>query len=596
MRITKLLAAAAVAALALTGISPAEAAPNPRSQQTSQLTLLSTTDTHGNVFNWDYFRNAPYSDSGHNQIGVAQAGTIINQVRAEVGADSVVVVDNGDTIQGTPLAYYYAKQEPITSTGLDHPMAVAFNKVGYDAVNIGNHEFNYDLPMLDAFRNDLDMPLLAANVVDAKTGQPMLTPYTIVTRKPSPNKPIKVGILGLTVPGSMIWDKAYLEGKVVIQDMVEAAKVWVPKVKAAGADVVVVLSHSGQGGTSSYNVPGVGAENVSDVIARKVPGIDAIVMGHSHQLVADQHITNEVTGEDVALVRPRYWASSVNRLTLDLQKVKGEWEVTASKGQNIPVAGAAPLASVVDALTPYHQQAVAYVNQVIATSVSELPASESRYRDMAIMDYIQMVQTEAVRNALEGSAQASLPIVSIAAPFSRTAVFPQGDITIRDMAGLYIYDNTLQAVTLTGAQLDDYLEFSAQYFKQVTDGTFDPARDTNAEIAPGRTQPDYNYDIAAGVNYTIDVTKPVGQRVTIRSNADGSAFDPAQTYVVVVNNYRRSGGGGFPHVASAPVVYDQGKEIRQLLIDWAVEHKVIDPADFYVENWWLTLGDTVVYP
>ena len=592
MSSTKVWAVTAVAALSLTAAAPAYAAPNPRSEQKTQVTLLSTTDTHGNVLNWDYFRNKPYSDSGGNQVGVAQAGTVIERIRAEEGANSVVVVDNGDTIQGTPLSYYYAKQEPITETGLDHPMAVAFNTVGYDAVNIGNHEFNYDLPMLGAYEGDLDAPLLGANVVDATTGEPLHKPFTIVERLPAANKPVKIGILGLTTPGSMVWDKAYLDGKVHIEDMVEAAQKWVPQVKAAGADIVVVLSHSGKAGTQSV---AAGAENASDLIASKVPGIDAIVMGHSHQMVSHEQVVNEVSGESVALVQPRYWASSVNELTFDLKKVKGQWDVVSTEGTNHPVAGETPLPALAEAIAPYHTKAVDYVNQVIARSVQELPAAESRYRDTAIIDYIQMVQTETVSKALAGTQYAQLPVVSIAAPFSRTAVFPQGDVTIRDMAGLYIYDNTLHASTLTGAQLDDYLEYSAGYFKQVTDGTFDPAEDTNA-VVDGRAQPDYNYDIAAGVNYTIDLTQPVGERVRITTNADGSAFDPDQTYVVAVNNYRRSGGGSFPHIASAPLVYDETKEIRQLLIDWAVEHEVIDPADFYVENWHLTLGSDVVFP
>jgi 2',3'-cyclic-nucleotide 2'-phosphodiesterase/3'-nucleotidase len=245
---------------------------------------------------------------------------------------------------------------------------------------------------------------------------------------------------------------------------------------------------------------------------------------------------------------------------------------------------------VASVIAPYHSKAVAYVNQVIATSVAELPAAKSRYQDTPIIDYIQAVQTQTVTQALAGGPLADKKVLSIAAPFSRSAVFPKGDITVRDMAGLYIYDNTLKAVTMTGDQVKDYLEYSAGYFAQVTDGTFDPATDTNAPVN-GHPQPDYNYDIISGLNYTIDVSKPVGQRVTIKGNSDGTPYDPGTTYVVAVNNYRQSGGGGFPNVSTAPVVYDEQAEIRQLLIDWASARGVIDPADFYVENWYLTVGD-----
>ena len=586
-----LWAAALSLALGVSVMSATAAGAQPRSDRELDITVLATTDVHGNVQNWDYFKNQAYADKYGNQIGLAQAATAINTVRQQEGADRVIVVDNGDALQGTPLTYFYAKQQPVTTSGLEHPMAVAYNAIGYDANNIGNHEFNYGLPLLDAYEQDLDSPLLAANVVDAKTGEPRYTPYTIVTRKVKGNKPVKVGILGLTTPGSMIWDKANLEGQVRIEDMVSSAKQWVPRVRAAGADVVVVLSHSGQGGLSSYDptATGLGAENVSDQIAREVPGIDAVVMGHSHQEVAEQYVTNEVTGRPVLMTQPKNWAQSVADVTFTLNQVKGKWQVKASSATLLSSKDYAPDAKVMAALKPYHDAAVSYVNQVIATSTQELSAAESRYKDTAILDYIQMVQTQTVSEALEGGQYADLPVLSIAAPFSRTAVFPQGDITVRDMAALYIYDNTLEAVVMTGAQVKDYLEFSAKYFGQVSaGGSFDPETMTQVQYN-GQTVWDYNYDVLSGVDYTIDLAQPVGQRITSLT-IDGAAVDPAQQFVVAVNNYRRSGGGNFPHISTAPVVYQQQQEIRQLLIDWAQTNQVIDPADFFEQNWQLVVA------
>ncbi|GAA1392155.1 bifunctional metallophosphatase/5'-nucleotidase [Luteococcus peritonei] len=587
----KVWASALSLALGASVLSASAAGAAPRSDRDLDITLLATTDVHGNVQNWDYFKNQPYQDKYGNQIGLAQAATAIQSVRDQQGADSVVVVDNGDALQGTPLTYFYAKQEPVTESGKDHPMAVAYNSIGYDANNIGNHEFNYGLPLLDAYRSDLDSPLLAANVVDAKTGTPRYTPYTVVTRKVKGNKPVKVGILGLTTPGSMVWDKANLEGQVRIEDMVRSAKKWVPKVRAAGADVVVVLSHSGQGGLSSYDpaATGLGVENVSDQIAREVPGIDALVMGHSHQEVAQQYITNEVTGQQVLMTQPKNWAQSVSDVTFTLSKVKGKWQVKQASAKLLQSKDYAPDAKVLAALKPYHDAAVGYVNQVIATSTQELSAAESRYKDTAILDYIQMVQTQAVKQALAGGQYADLPVLSIAAPFSRTAVFPQGDVTVRDMAGLYIYDNTLEAVVMSGAQVKDYLEFSAKYFAQVPAGTsFDPETMTQVQYN-GQTVWDYNYDVMSGVDYTIDLSQPVGQRITDLT-LNGAPVDPAQQFVVAVNNYRRSGGGNYPHISTAPVVHQQQQEIRQLLIDWAQTNKVIDPKDFYVPKWHLEVA------
>jgi len=227
-----------------------------------------------------------------------------------------------------------------------------------------------------------------------------------------------------------------------------------------------------------------------------------------------------------------------------------------------------------------HAKTVAYVNQKVATSTEELSAATSRYEDTPILDYINKVQTDTVAAALAGGTYANLPVLSIAAPFSRTAVFPKGDVKIKDVAGLYIYDNTLEAVVLTGAEVKAYLEYSAKYFV-----TLAPDAPVNPDTINDPAVPDYNYDTLSGVDYDIDISKPVGSRIT-RLQINGADVDPAAQFVVAVNNYRRSGGGNFPGIVKTQV-YNEQKEIRQLLIDWAQAKGVIDPADFYVKNWQL---------
>lgn len=575
-------------------VVPAEAKPNERSQQTTQLTLLATTDLHGRLQNWDYFKDAPYSDRFGNKIGLSAVSTIVDDVRDERGEQSVIVVDNGDFLQGTPMTTYYAKQAPVTETGEEHPMATGYNAIGYDAQAPGNHEFDYGLDLLDSYVDDADFPVLAANVISTETGEPILEPYTIITRKMG-NKPVRVGILGLTTPGSMIWNKGHLEGKVTIEDMVTSAQKWVPRVKAAGADVVVVLSHAGIGLSSYDTSTGLGEENPSDKIAAQVPDIDVMVLGHTHRVdAAEQFITNEVTGERVLLTQPMYWGQSVSDVTIDLKKIRGQWEVVDANAEHILTSTVEEDPKLIEATDPAHETTIDYVNTVIAQSVTELPATESRYRDTAIIDYIQMVQTETVTNALAGTQYAGLPVLSIAAPFSRTAVFPEGDVTIRDMAGLYIYDNTLEAVVLNGAQVKDFLEYSSKYFATVAPGeTFDPETDTSVVYA-GQQVWDYNYDIIAGIDYEIDLSQPVGSRIENMTRADGTPVAADDQFVVALNNYRRSGGGNFPHVSTAPVVYNEMQEIRQLLIDWAVDKGTIDPADFFEQNWTLTVDGTPV--
>ena len=492
------------------------------------------------------------------------------------------MVDNGDTLQGTPLTYHYARVEPVTATGRDHPLAVAYNAIGYDAQVVGNHDFNYGLDVLEAYEQDLDLPLLGANVLDATNGDPILQPYALVTRRVHGDEPVTIGVLGLTTPGSMVWDKRNLEGRVTIQDMVTSAATWVPRMRTAGADVVVVLSHSGIGSTS-YAIDGLGAENVADRIAQ-VPDIDAIVMGHTHGGVVTDHVTNTTTGAQVLLTQPLPWAQQVSEITLRLEHAHGRWLVVGSSAQLHESGGAEPDGAVVDAVRPFHDAAVAYVNEVIATSTRELPGATSHYEPTPIIDFIQMVQTRTVTEALADGPYAALPVLSTASPFSRTAVFPRGEVAVRDIAGLYLYDNTLEAVVMSGQQIKEYLEYSVGYYGSVEPGQrFDPDVHTGV-THDGLEGWDYNYDIAYGVDYRIDLANPYGDRI-VGLARDGVEVRADQRFVVALNSYRRAGGANFPHVATAPLVYDEQREIRQLLIDWAAAHGTIDAADFFMANW-----------
>jgi len=588
-----------VSTVAVMGIGLALALPAASAQAAPgdlELTLMATTDTHGHVNNWDYFANAEYPSAG--TLGLSRVATVVDQVRAEKGAESVVVLDNGDAIQGTPLTYYYGLGDGaagVLAGTTEHPMAQAFNSIGYDAQVVGNHEYNYGLDMLDAYADDLDDPLLGANVIDVTTGQPYHQPYTLVDRVID-GQTVTVGVIGLVTPGVRIWDKQFVDGVLEFQDMVEAAKQWVPVV-AAQADVVVVLAHTGEGTTpdAAYN-PADLNEDVAANIAYQVPGIDVLVAGHSHLDVPSKVYTN-VAGGKVLMTQPKFWAQSVSQVTLNLTPdTVGGFDVNWDAGSE-PVAVpryantvATENAALAAELAPEVQTTIDYVNTPVADSVTALPATSSRYEDTAIIDFINNVQAETVETALAGTQYAGIPVISQASPFSRTALFPEGEVTIRDIAGLYIFENTLRGVQLTGAQLKDYLEYSARYFVQVEEGAvFDPATGTNA-VYPAVPQgiPDYNYDAISGVDYVIDISKPVGSRIVSLAYADGSPIGAADPFVLAVNNYRQSGGGAYPAVAAAPLVYDERLEIRQLLIDWASARGVIDPADFFVQNWSLT--------
>ncbi|MFD6948525.1 bifunctional metallophosphatase/5'-nucleotidase [Nocardiopsis sp. TSRI0078] len=581
----------AAGALALAGWPGTAAASSARE---ALITVMGTSDLHGHCMNWDYFKDAEFEDSEGNHIGIAKAASLIKEVRAERGHHNTLLFDSGDTIQGAPLATYYNVVEPITETGQTHPMARAMNAVGYDAVALGNHEFNYGLEHLDTWIGQMRAPALAANAVHHGTDEPAYRPYVLKRMrvdcldKPG-TQPLVVGVLGLTNPGSIIWDRHHVEGRLEFRDLVESARHWVPVMRREGADLVIVSAHSGDSGTSSYG-DDVPVENASAMVAEEVPGIDAILFGHSHRDISERFVTNKVTGEQVLMTMPSYWGRRLSVMDLALRRERGRWRVTSKSAVTLNSNTVEEDPEIVELVADQHATAVEYVNQVVATSVEELSAAQACWRDTAIVDYIQHVQIETVRAAIQGTAEADLPVLSIAAPFSRSAVFPAGEVSIRDIAGLYVYDNTLLASVLTGAQLREYLEYSARYFHQVpVSGAVDPGGLTNADGTP-----DYNFDQVAGLEYDIDVSRPVGERIASLT-MEGAEVADDQRFVLAVNNYRQSGGGGFPHITGAPVVYNAQVQVRQALIDHATATGTIDPADFHVVNWRLVREGVPVF-
>ena len=602
----QLLASAAVGTVGAAFFSAAPAAAKGVGKNGSfRLTVLGTTDTHGNVLNWDYFKDAEYDDSQHNDVGLAKIATLVNAMRAERGEGATLTLDAGDTIQGTPLAYYYARIDPITGARAPiHPMAAAMNAIGFDAAAIGNHEFNYGIETLRKFQSQLHFPLLCANALDWNTGQPAFPEYVLRKvrvgdqqghsaghRQDDGNGEfVTVGIVGLVTPGCAIWDKANLDGRIKFNGIVEQAKIVIPKVKQAGADIVIVSCHSGADTSSSYGDALPWPENASTLLAEQVPGIDAILVGHAHREVPQRFVQNTATGKQVLLSEPLKWGQRLTVMDLDLVKQRGRWQVGSASATVLNSNTVAADERVVSLVAAQHQKVRSYVNSVIGTSTAAMSAATSRYQDTAAMDFINYVQADAVKKALAGSPSASLPVLSIAAPFNAAAAIPAGDVTVRDVAGLYIFDNTLLGIVFTGAQVKAYLEYSATYFKQVSGtGPFTPDQLTNAvtPTAPNGT-PDYNYDIMGGLDapltYDIDIAQAVGSR--IKNLAYGGApVTDGQQFVIAINNYRQSGGGNFPGVTTAPVVYNAQVEIRQLIIDWVSATKVIDPSTFASLDW-----------
>jgi len=524
----------------------------PQAVSPVDLVVATTTDVHGRITAWDYYANRSEAIRG-----LTRAATIVDSVRAS-NPGRVILLDAGDLLQGNPLAYVAAR----VSRDRTNPIIAAMNAMQYDAAAIGNHEYNYGVPYLDSAVRQAKFPFLSANTyrVDP-AGVHAYRPWTIVERAG-----IKVGIVGATTPGVMLWDAENVRGRVRLGDIVPAVRDAAQEARRAGADIIIVTVHSGLNEPSSYDTvtTGVPSENVAARIASEVPGIDLVLYGHSHKEVRGSTIGQTL------LVQPKNWATSVDVAHLVVSRVDGAWRVTERRSDLVQAAGHAESPAVLAATDAIHRETVAYVTTPIGSTTERWTADSARLKDTPLIDF--MLETE--RKAA-GSDLAST------AAFSTEAAMGPGPITIAQVAQLYPYDNTLRAVRITGKQLRDYLEFSSRYYKTIASPT--SPLETEAEI------PGYNFDIVSGVDYAIDVSRPVGLRVT-KLDYKGVPVRDSDTFTMALNNYRQTGGGGYAMLSGAPVVYDKQQEIRQLLIDEVMRHGAIHQADYFTQNWTLVRG------
>ncbi|GAC1691313.1 MAG: 5'-nucleotidase C-terminal domain-containing protein [Gemmatimonadaceae bacterium] len=495
------------------------------------IVVAATTDVHGRLRGWDYYANAP-----DTMRGLSRAATVVDSLRA-AHSGRLVLVDAGDLLQGNPLTYVAAR----ASQDALHPVIAAMNVMAYDAAAVGNHEFNYGLALLDRARREARFPLLAANVgrVD---GGPAFPGWTMVERAGA-----RVGIVGATTPGSMVWDRDALAGRATVGDIVPAVRAAVGDVRSKGADVVVVVLHSGLAEPSSYDTiqSGVASENVAARVAREVSGVDVVVFGHSHKEVADTSIA------ETLLIQPKNWATSVGLATLALRRLGGgdsrtRWAVVRKHGSILAAGGHREHPALLAATERAHAATVAYATSPIATTTAVWRSDSARVASTALMRFI--LQT--MRNAAGSELAAS-------AAFSVDAALGPGPITVADIARLYPYENTLRAVRLTGAQLREYLEWSARYFREVS-------HDSGSLLDP--SVPGYNFDVVSGVSYTIDLSRPWGKRIT-RLERNGRAVAATDVFTLALSSYRQTGGGGYSMLRGAPVVYDRQQDIRTLLLD-----------------------------
>lgn len=512
--------------------------------------VMSTTDVHGWLVGWDYEADEP------SPRGLALLAPLVDSIRG-AHPGRTLLLDGGDFLQGNVMAGIHASMDAAPS----HPVIAAMNHLQYDGVAVGNHEFNFGLPFLDAVLEGARFPPLSVNVFRVDSGEPAFLRWTMVERRVG-GRTLRIGVTSMTPPGILVWDRDHLLGRVEARPILPELQEVVPAMRAAGAHLVVVVGHGGLGGTSYDTLTtGLSAENVMDEAARSVPGIDLVVMGHTHRTVTDTVIAG------VPLVQAGNWAASLSVATLNVRpRGRDGWEVVSFRGETLlpdPERGDPGLEAVV---ADAHQRAREWVQREVGHTGERWSAAEARVRDTPIIDLIQEVQLR------ETEAQ-----LSAASAFSLRAGFGPGPISVSDLARLYPYDNnTLRAVRISGDDLRAYLERAAEYFL--------PCPEMACERVINPAMAGYNFDIVAGVDYTLDISRPVGDRVT-RLLYRGRPVVASDSFTLALNNYRQGGGGGFPAVSGAPVVFTGEDDIRSLIQREIERRGSLRTDDVFRENW-----------
>ncbi|MFZ7932929.1 bifunctional 2',3'-cyclic-nucleotide 2'-phosphodiesterase/3'-nucleotidase [Bacillus thuringiensis] len=574
-------------------------------ESTVNLRILETSDIHVNLMNYDY-----YQTKTDNKVGLVQTATLVNKAREEV--KNSVLFDDGDALQGTPLGDYVANKIKDPKNRVDpsytHPLYRVMNLMKYDVISLGNHEFNYGLDYLNKVIEKTDFPVINSNVYKVdhddkeENDENYFKPYHILKKEvvdeAGQKQIVKIGVMGFVPPQIMNWDKANLEGKVKAKDIVATAKIMVKKMQNEGADIIVALAHSGVDKSEYKEVNKM--ENASYHLATQVPGVDAVLMGHSHTEVKDVF-------NGVPVVMPGVFGSNLGIIDMQLKKVNGTWEVQKdqSKPKLRPIANSkgTPLVEsdqkLVNEIKDEHQATIDYVNTPVGETKAPINSYFSLVQDDPSVQIVTNAQKWYVEQELkkpEYEKIKDIPVLSAGAPFKaggrNGATYytdiPAGTLAIKNVADLYVYPNTLYAVKVNGAQVKEWLEMSAGQFNQIY-----PEKKTEEQPLVNIGYPTYNFDILDGLKYEIDVTQPAkydkdGKIVNANTNRivnmtyEGKPVADDQKFIVATNNYRGS-SQTFPGVSEGEVVYQSQDETRQIIVKYMQKIKNIDPAAD--QNW-----------
>jgi 2',3'-cyclic-nucleotide 2'-phosphodiesterase (5'-nucleotidase family) len=524
----------------------------PAAPDTTRLVILATTDVHGRMLGWDYVRDAEAPG------GLSRAATIIETLRARF-PDRVVLLDAGDLLQGNPFATYFAREDARRP----HPIIDALNALGYDAATPGNHDFDFGLDVLRRAAGDASFRYVSGNIrISARSASgiqvdTLLFPSHVVLTRGD----VRVGVTGFTTPGVMVWGRAGLQaGRVRVLPIATAAPAALRAVAAAGADLRIAVVHSGLAGGSSYDTTGIGPENAAAVLAAVDPKPHLVIVGHTHREIRDTVI------DGVHFVQPGNWARSLSvvHVTLVSDGTEGRrYRVVEIRPDLIPLASVAEVPRIVRRLATAHGLARTWAGQPLGVAGPGFEARYARVQDTPLLDFVNEVQRR--RTGAQLSATAA---------FDVAAGFREGEVRLGDVAGVYPYENTLRVVRVSGAQLRAFLEHSARYFRQWQPG---------GPIIDPRV-PGYNFDVVHGAEYVIDVSRPAGERIG-GLRVGGRPVAPGDSFTLALNSYRQEGGGGYAMLRGAPVVYDRGENVRDLITDEIRRLGALEAGAFYRPSW-----------
>jgi len=563
-----------------------------------QLRLMETTDIHVHLANYDY-----YQDKLTDSFGLIKTAQLIKIARDE--ADNSMLFDNGDLIQGNPLGDYVATVDPLQEDEI-HPVYKIMNAMTYDAGNLGNHEFNYGLDFLNQSIEGADFPYTNANVYhddgSGNAGENMFDPYVILDKdvvdEDGKTHTIKVGVIGFVPPQIMQWDKNHLEGKVVAKDIVETAEKFIPEMMEK-TDVIVAIPHSGFGTVERGHMEANATYDLTNV-----EGIDAIMFGHDHAVFPSDTYSN-IEGVDVEkgtingvpAVMPGKWGERLGLIDLTLEMIDDEWSITDGIGETRSIVDGQGN-PVVDRdeelfklIEDVHNDTLDYIRGPVGETTAPINSYFSLVMDDPSVQIVADAQKWYVEHYIQGTEYDGIPVLSAAAPFKAgtrgdpnyyTDV-PAGTIAIKNVADLYLYDNTLQALLLNGDEVKEWLEMSAVQFN-----TIDPTSSEEQSLVNMDFR-SYNFDIIDGVDYQIDVTQEPryntrGSLINPNSNRilnltyEGESIGEDDYFVVASNNYRATGGGNFPNIVEENVIIESPDENRQVVIDYIRELGTVNPS------------------